>query len=88
MKDTTQEEETAGETKLVSPRFWITSSKGKRSASLTLAVIAFTITTIWLGLSIGGLAYMPFDSTAALAYLVPCLGLYFGRRHSESKEEK
>lgn len=73
------------------PWIWIRNSRGQKSASLTLAVIAFVVTTVWLALSIvgtvGGIAVTPFDSTVAMAYLAPCLALYFSRRHTKSKEE-
>lgn len=61
----------------------LTNTDGKPSASLTLAVIAFCLTSVWfiLGGIFKGVPHItPFNSGDALAFLTPCLTLYFGRR--------
>lgn len=70
---------------------WINSSKGTPSASLTLALVAFITVTGWLvtwvvGASVG-LPVPAFDAGVAMSYLTPCLGLYWGRRHTDKREE-
>lgn len=68
---------------------FIHNTAGERSASLTLAVIAFVAVTgwlvAWLVCTPLGLLVPPFDASAALQYLTPILALYFGRRHTDSK---
>lgn len=68
---------------------WIKRSDGQPSASLTFSFIAFIVTTLWLLLSIfekiGPLDIRPFNSSEAMAYLIPILALYFGRRLTEAK---
>jgi len=74
------------------PWLWIRDEKGKKSASLTLAVVAFTICSFWIGLSIieqiGDIKIRAFDSVAAVAYMSPCLALYWGRRKTKADDEK
>ena len=70
---------------------WIKNTSGQKSASLTLSVIAFLLTAVWfllsfLNIKILGWSPRQFEETAALAFLLPCLSLYFGRRASELKE--
>jgi hypothetical protein len=70
-------------------KLWMTRSDGKPSASVTFAAIAFAVTTIWFALSIvgkvGPVSIRPFDSSAAMAYLMPILALYFGRRYTDAQ---
>jgi hypothetical protein len=69
-------------------KFWIVGNDGKPSMSATFASIAFFTTTVIYIVSIfekiGPLTIRPFDSGAASAYLIPSLGLYFGRRWTEA----
>lgn len=70
---------------------WIKNTDNKPSASLTLSIIAFALTALWFTLSflnIKVLSWQPrqFEETAALAFLLPCLSLYFGRRLNEAKD--
>jgi hypothetical protein len=64
--------------------FWINDTTGNPSMSATFATIAFFVTTAIYVASIfekiGPVSIRPFDSGAASAYLIPVLGLYFGRR--------
>jgi hypothetical protein len=59
-------------------------SDGKPSASFTMVVIAFSIVTLWMFLSItekvGNFSIRPFAASDAMSYLSPLLLLYFGRR--------
>jgi hypothetical protein len=70
-------------------KFWIVGSDGKPSMSATFASMAFFTTTVIYIVSsfekIGPLTIRPFDSGAASTYLIPSLGLYFGRRWTEAK---
>lgn len=70
-------------------KFWINDTNGNPSMSATFATIAFFVTTSVYILSIfqkiGPLELKAFDPAAASAYLVPSLGLYFGRRWTDSK---
>ena len=67
---------------------YVTDSGGNKSASLTLALISFVLTATWYALSVfetvGGIPIRQFDSPAALAFMSPCLALYFGRRKVQS----
>lgn len=69
-------------------KFWVNDTNGNPSMSATFATISFFITTIIYVASIfekiGPLTIRPFDSGAASAYLIPSLGLYFGRRWTDS----
>lgn len=62
-------------------------SDGRPSASFTMMVIAFTVITLWLLISIveqaWGLTFRQFSSTDAMAYFSPLLALYFGRRWTD-----
>lgn len=72
--------------------FYIKNTDGKRSASLTMAYAGFVVTTSWLLFWIVGntfgLHVPAFDETIALSYLTPLLGLYYGRRASDSNLPK
>lgn len=67
---------------------FIKDTSGKPSASLTLSVISFILVSLWfllsfLGVKYGGWAVREFSEGAAMAYLTPCLLLYFGRRATD-----
>ena len=67
----------------------LTSTDGKQSASLTMAIIAFTLVSLWLAAfiiaPIFGLTTIPaFDGASAMLFLTPCLATYFGRRLTDS----
>lgn len=70
-------------------RFWINDTSGNPSMSATFATISFFVTTAVFIASIfqkiGSVEIKPFDSGAVSAYLIPSLGLYFGRRWTDSK---
>lgn len=70
-------------------RLWIKNSKGLSSASLTFATLAFWITALAYVASIvtkvGPIEFRQFDPAACASFLVPCLALYFSRRHTEAK---
>lgn len=67
------------------------------SISLTMAVVAFTITTLnyLLGMFAGTtidvlgtkIVIAAFDSTACAAFLIPILSLYFARKATQAKSE-
>lgn len=71
-------------------RFWLNDTSGNPSMSATFATISFFITSAIYVASIfekiGPLTIRPFDSGAASAYLIPSLGLYFGRRWTDSSK--
>lgn len=73
------------------PWIWIRNERGEKSASLTLAVIAFLVCTMWVGLSVieeyKDWKFRPFDPAVAAAYLTPVLGLYGWRRSTRVKED-
>lgn len=63
---------------------WIKNSQGEPSASLTMALIAFIMVTLWLLVWLiatpFGVPVPVFEAATAMAYLSPILALYFGRR--------
>lgn len=70
---------------------YIKDTNGKPSASLTLSVIAFILTSVWflisfLHIKVGSWEPRQFNETAAIAFLIPCLSLYWGRRFSDNKQ--
>lgn len=71
------------------PWFWIKNSKGVSSASVTLLLIAFVVTTFAYIVSmfenIGPFSIRPFDIGACSTYFIPILTLYFGRRLTDIK---
>lgn len=73
-------------------RFWINDTNGNPSMSATFATISFFVTTaIYIASifqKIGSVEIRAFDAGAASAYLVPSLGLYFGRRWTDSSSSK
>ena len=70
-------------------RLWVINTDGKPSISATFATIAFLTTTLVYVASvfekIGPVTIRPFDAAVCSAYLVPIMGLYFGRRWTDSK---
>lgn len=73
------------------PWIWIRNERGEKSASLTLAVIAFLVCTFWVAVSVleeyKDWKFRPFDPAVAAAYMTPILGLYGFRRSTKMKEE-
>jgi hypothetical protein len=71
------------------PVLLLRQSDGKPSASFTMVFLAFNVCLLWLFLSIveglGPVKVRSFDSGQAMAFLTPLLGLYFGRRFTDSK---
>ena len=71
-------------------RFWINDTNGNPSMSATFAPISFFVTTAVFIASIfqkiGSVEIKPFDAGAVSAYLIPSLGLYFGRRWTDSSK--
>lgn len=69
------------------------NSKGEKSGSFTFAAIAFFITStsvilgIFENMTFGefSISFRSLDASIITAYLVPIMGLYFGRRWTESK---
>ena len=87
--DTTLREPAASPEKMENvSKFWINDTTGNPSMSATFAAISFFITTTFYIASIfekiGPVTIRPFDAGAASAYLIPSLGLYFGRRWTDS----
>lgn len=64
-------------------------SDGRPSASFTMMVIAFTVVTLWLFVSIVeeafGIQIREFSGAEAMSYLTPICALYFGRRQVTDK---
>lgn len=73
------------------PVLWLKQSDGKPSASLTMVFLAFNVCLLWLFLSIveglGPIKVRAFDAGQAMTFLTPLLGLYFGRRFTDSKNQ-
>jgi len=79
-------------------KMMIVDSDGNKSASLTLLIIAFLVTTGLLIISefevitLGSVSFTPrtFDWSIATTYLSPFIMLYFGRRRDNgpSKNKK
>lgn len=72
--------------------FWINDTSGNPSMSATFATISFFVTTaVYIAAvfeKIGPVTIRPFDAGAASAYLIPTLGLYFGRRWTTESSSK
>jgi hypothetical protein len=70
----------------------LTRPDGQKSTTFTMVVVAFGIISVWLLVSmvdkIGPVQIRPFDSAHAMAYFVPVLTAYLGRRQQESSEIK
>ena len=64
-------------------------SDGRPSASFTMMIIAFTVVTLWLLVSIveeaWGLQIREFSGAEAMSYFTPIATLYFSRRWTDSK---
>jgi hypothetical protein len=64
-------------------------SDGRPSASFTMMIIAFTVVTLWLLVSIVeeafGIQIREFSGAEAMSYLTPICALYFGRRQVTDK---
>jgi hypothetical protein len=71
------------------PWYWIKDSRGFKSITVTLVFVSFWVTTfaylVSLVDSIGDIKFREFDVGAVSAYLIPILGLYFGRKWTDSK---
>ena len=71
-------------------KFWINDTNGNPSMSATFATVAFFVTTAVYIASIfhkiGPVEIKSFDSAATSTYLIPSLGLYFGRRWTDSNK--
>lgn len=69
--------------------YLVGDSKGNASVSTTLLVVSFFVTTVAYVLNMFNLSWIrPFDVAATSVYLIPICSLYFGRRFTESKEQK
>lgn len=70
-------------------KLYLKNKNGEHSVSLTMAVISFTVVTLWLTLWViltaFDLTIPPFDATSAMAYLSPILMLYFARKNTDAK---
>lgn len=71
------------------PWWWMRNDKGVQSVSVTLASVSFFVTTfVYLASvfeKIGPVSFRTFDVAACMAYFVPSLSLYFGRRLTDIK---
>jgi len=70
----------------------LTRPDGQKSMTFTMVIVAFGIISVWLVVSmvekIGPFQIRAFDSAHAMAYFVPVLTAYLGRRQQESSEVK
>ena len=73
-------------------RIWLKNTKGEPSASLSMAVITFSVILVhyilWVVGAALGLIIPPFDASNAMMFLGPMLGLYWGRRSTSVKERE
>jgi hypothetical protein len=71
------------------PWWWIRNDRGRQSVSVTFAAVAFTVTTmVYLAAAfekLGSVTFRSFDVGACMAYFLPVLSLYFGRRLTDVK---
>jgi hypothetical protein len=62
-------------------------SDGKKSASFTMMIVAFTVVTLWLLISIVEVAFgiqiREFSGAEAMSYFTPIATLYFSRRWTD-----
>jgi len=62
-------------------------SDGRPSASFTMMIIAFTVVTLWLFVSIVeeafGIQIREFSGSEAMSYFTPIATLYFSRRWTD-----
>ena len=74
---------------MAAPFYYLKSSDGKPSLSATLVLVSFWTTTALYILSafdaIGPIKLKAFDAGAVGAYMIPMLGNYCFRRHTEAK---
>lgn len=67
-------------------------SDNKESVSLTMMMVAFSVVTLWLLVSIvekiAGVDIREFSSAEAMAYLTPLCLLYFSRKWSDASMSK
>lgn len=72
--------------------FWVRNDKGKGSVTVTFLSIAFLATTLWFVASmfesLGPVHIRPIDTGAVSVYFIPILGLYFGRRWTDTNAKK
>ena len=75
--------------KRTAPWYWIKDSKGYKSITVTLVFVSFWVTTfaylVSLVDSVGDVKFREFDVGAVSSYLIPILGLYFGRKWTDAK---
>lgn len=68
------------------------NTDGEKSVSFTMMVVAFTVVTLWLLVSviakIGHIEIRQFSGTEAMAYLGPILALYWGRKGQTQKKKE
>jgi len=73
----------------VVPWWWMRNDKGRKSVSVTFATMSFIVTTlVYLAATfekIGPISFRAFDVGACMAYFLPALSLYFGRRLTDAK---
>ena len=66
--------------------FLLNNSENKPSLSFTMVYSAFVVALVWFALSVFSIPHVkPFDVTVASGFLTPLMGLYFGRRWTDSK---
>jgi len=67
---------------------WMHNTKGEPSTSLTFATVGFVVVMAWMVAHIFagplGLTIAAFDAGEAMIVLTPLLGLYFGRRYTDT----
>lgn len=68
--------------------YWIKDTAGQGSVTVTLVFVSFWVTTLAYAASIfekiGPVSFRNFDVAACGSYMLPILGLYFGRRMTEA----
>ena len=89
MSETENKKESVKKEKAKTSWWWMNNSEGKPSMSATFATIAFLAATgayiAAIFEKVGTVSIRPFDSAACSTYLIPILGLYFGRRFTDAK---
>lgn len=89
MPETESKKESSKKEKAKTSWWWMKNSEGKPSMSATFATIAFLASTgayvAAIFEKIGNVSIRPFDAAACSTYLIPVLGLYFGRRFTDAK---
>lgn len=68
---------------------WIKDTAGYPSVTVTFATVSFWVTTLLYLVSavesVGSVHFRQFDVSAASAYFIPILTLYFGRKWTDAK---